>query len=273
MTEKQSAALSVALIGAGSMGGALLKGWLAAGTIDPARSAVFDPNINDAMKALCDEHGIAVNKGDGPFDAMLIAVKPQVANDVLPSYAGLAKDAVAISVMAGKSVEGISKALAGAARIVRTMPNLPAAIGKGVSGLYAPDAVEEKGRDIAEALMSAAGEVVWVRKEQEIDFVTAISGSGPAYYFLLTEALGEAGAKLGLDKDAAAALARATLVGAGALVASETRTAAELRKAVTSPGGTTEAALNVFDGEGDAMRRLVEAAVAAAAKRASELTS
>ncbi|PQA86162.1 pyrroline-5-carboxylate reductase [Hyphococcus luteus] len=268
MTDKPS----VALIGAGAMGGALLKGWLAAGTIDPGRSAALDPNINDEMKALCEQHGIAVNGNDGPFDAMLLAVKPQVANDVLPSYAGLAKDAVAISVMAGKSIETISGALGGAKRVVRAMPNLPAAIGKGVSGLYAPEAVEEKGRAVADALMRAAGEVVWVRSEQEIDFVTAISGSGPAYYFLLTEALGEAGVKLGLDKDAAAALARATLVGAGALVASETRSAAELRKAVTSPGGTTEAALNVFDGDGAAMRRLVEAAVAAAAKRAGELT-
>src|SRR5690606_32070249 len=160
-----------------------------------------------------------------------------------PQYARIAENAVAISVMAGKSVAAISSALGGAKRVVRAMPNLPAAIGKGVSGLYAPDAVDEKGRTRAEPLMRAAGGGVWVRTEQEIDVVTAVSGSGPAYYFLLTEALADAGAALGLDRDAAAALARATLAGSGALIEAETRTPAELRKAVTSPGGTTEAAL------------------------------
>lgn len=268
MTQKPS----VALIGAGAMGGALLKGWLAAGTIDPARSAVLDPNIKDDMKALCQARGVAVNKSEGPFDAVVIAVKPQAANEALPQYAGIAASAVAISVMAGKSVAAISSALGGVKRVVRAMPNLPAAIGKGVSGLYAPEAVDEKGRALAEALMRAAGEVVWVRTEGDIDVVTAISGSGPAYYFLLTEALADAGAALGLDAAAAAALARATLAGSGALMDAESRSAADLRKAVTSPGGTTEAALKVFDGDAQAMRKLVKEAVAAAAKRAGELT-
>lgn len=263
---------SVALIGAGAMGGALLKGWLASGAIAPARSAVFDPNINAEMKALCEARGIAVNTGEGPFDAVMIAVKPQAANAALPHYAGMAASAVAVSVMAGKSVAAISFALGGAQRIVRAMPNLPAALGKGVSGLYAPDAVDEKGRALAEALLRAAGEVVWVRTEQEIDIVTAISGSGPAYFFLLTEALADAGAALGLDEAAAAALARATLAGSGALMEAESRAPADLRNAVTSPGGTTEAAMKIFDGDGQAMRKLVKEAVAAAAKRASELT-
>ncbi|MCK5748439.1 MAG: NAD(P)-binding domain-containing protein, partial [Oricola sp.] len=169
---------AVALIGAGAMGGALLKGWLANGTIDTARSAVLDPNIRDEMKALCERHGVSVNAEGGSYDAMLIAVKPQAANDALPQYAKIAEGAVAISVMAGKSIAAISAALSGAKRIVRAMPNLPAAIGRGASGLYAPEAVEEKGRALAETLMRAAGEVVWVRSEQEIDFVTAISGSG-----------------------------------------------------------------------------------------------
>ncbi len=262
---------SVALIGAGAMGGALLKGWLAAGTIDSARSAVFDPNITEDMARLCAKKDVAVNKGEG-FDAMLVAVKPQIAGEVLPHYAALAESAIVISVMAGKSVATIQNMLNGAPRVARVMPNLPAAIGRGVSGLYAPDAIDADGRTLIETLMRAAGETVWVETEKEIDFVTAVSGSGPAYYFLLTEALAEAGASLGLDKTAAAALARATLAGAGAMMDADLRSPAEMRKAVTSPGGTTEAALKVFDGDDAAMRKLVEKAVKAAAKRAGELT-
>lgn len=268
MTDKPS----VALIGAGAMGGALLKGWLAAGSIDAARSAVFDPNIKDEMAGLCAENGVAVNKGEGPFDAMVLAVKPQAAADVLPHYATLARDAIAISVMAGKSVASIQNMLEGAPRVARVMPNLPAAIGRGASGLYAPDAIDASGRAIIETLMQAAGETVWVRSEQEIDFVTAVSGSGPAYYFLLTEALAEAGAALGLERQAVAALARATLAGAGAMMDADPRSPAGMRKSVTSPGGTTEAALKVFDGDDAAMRKLVKTAVEAAAKRAGDLT-
>lgn len=272
MTDTSSVAPTVALIGAGAMGGALLKGWLAAGSIDAARSAVFDPNIKDEMADLCAQKGVAVNEGEGPFDAMVLAVKPQAAADVLPHYAKLARDAIAISVMAGKSIARIQNLLEGAPRVARVMPNLPAAIGRGASGLYAPEAIDAKGRAIIETLMQAAGETVWVRSEQEIDYVTAVSGSGPAYYFLLTEALAEAGASLGLDRKAAAALARATLAGAGAMMDADARAPAEMRKAVTSPGGTTEAALKIFDGDDAAMRKLVEKAVQAAAKRAGELT-
>jgi len=272
MTKKTSGKPSVALIGAGAMGGAMLNGWLAAGTIDPARSAVFDPGASDGLKALCREHGLALG-GDGRlFDAMVLAVKPQAAGDVLPAYAAIARDAIVISVMAGKSVASISALLDGAPRIARAMPNLPAAIGKGVSGLYAPDSIDANGRALIETLMRAAGETVWVDTEQGIDFVTAVSGSGPAYYFLLTEALAEAGVSLGLEPQAAAALARATLAGSGALIAQDTRTPVEMRKAVTSPGGTTAAALSVFDGADEAMRKLVADAVRAAAKRAGELT-
>ncbi|GJL93190.1 pyrroline-5-carboxylate reductase [Hyphococcus sp.] len=272
MTKKLSGNPSVALIGAGAMGGALLKGWLAAGTIDPATSAVFDPNANDAMKALCAEHGLALNSNGKSFDTMVLAVKPQAADTVLPGYVELAKHAIVVSVMAGKSIAKISALLNGVSRVARVMPNLPAAIGKGVSGLYAPDSIDSDGRALIEKLMRAAGETVWVDTEQGIDFVTAVSGSGPAYFFLLTEALAEAGAKLGLTPQAAAALARATLSGSGALIAQETRTPEEMRKTVTSPGGTTAAALAVFDGDDQAMRTLVAAAVKAAAKRASELT-
>lgn len=264
----------VALIGAGAMGGALLRGWLKAGSIDAAGSAVFDPGASDEIAALCARHGLALNPEmrEVAVDAVVVAVKPQMAASVLPAFAGLAKDAVVISVMAGKSVAAVSKALGGAGLVARAMPNLPAAIGRGVSGLYAPEAVGGEGRALIENLMQAAGETVWVESEQAIDFVTAVSGSGPAYFFLLTEALAEAGAALGLSKDAAERLALATLTGAGALLETETRTPSEMRRAVTSPGGTTEAALNVLDGDNKALRRLIKEAVAAAAKRAGELT-
>lgn len=272
MTNKSSGKPSVALVGAGAMGGALLKGWLAAGSIDAAQSAVFDPGASDGMKALCAKHGLVLNGDARSVDAVVLAVKPQAADKVLPDYAAMANEAINISVMAGKSIATISRLLGGAPRIARVMPNLPAAIGKGVSGLYAPATINQSGRALIENLMRAAGETVWVETEQGIDFVTAVSGSGPAYYFLLTEALADAGVAIGLEPQAAAGLARATLSGSGALIAQETRTPEEMRKAVTSPGGTTAAALSVFDGDDQAMRKLVADAVKAAAKRAGELT-
>ena len=265
---------SVALIGAGAMGGALLKGWLGAGSIDPVRSAVFDPRPPDDIKDLCAARALPLNpdKESVSPDALVLAVKPQFAAAALPAYAPLSQNAVAISVMAGKSVAGIAAALGGAARIVRAMPNLPAAVGRGVSGLFASEGADEEDRALADHLMRAAGEAVWVDSEAQIDFVTAISGSGPAYFFLMTEALAQAGEALGLSKSAAAALARATCAGAGAMVEKDARSPAEMRKAVTSPGGTTEAALGVLDGDGAALRSLIKAAVAAAAARAGELT-
>lgn len=265
---------SVALIGAGSMGGALLKGWLAKETINLGRSAVFDPGASNDIKALCAKHKLALNPASNSVqpDAMVIAIKPQKADALLPGYASVAESAINISVMAGKSIASISKALGGAKLVARTMPNLPAAIGKGISGLYAPDLINADGRAVIETLMAAAGETVWVESEKQIDFVTAISGSGPAYYFLLTEALADAGEALGLDKDAAAKLAIATLTGAGSLMSVEARTPEEMRRAVTSPGGTTEAALNIFDGDNKRLRALVKEATAAAASRAGELT-
>ena len=268
MTDK----ISVALIGAGAMGGALLKGWLEAGSIDPTESAIFDPAPSRELRDLCGARGVVLNSTSERFDVVVFAVKPQIADDVLPKYAYLAKGKLVISVMAGKTLARISAGLGGADRVVRAMPNLPAAIGKGVSGLYASAAVNKSGRLCAETLMRAVGEIVWVDKETDIDLVTAVSGSGPAYFFLLTEALAEAGEALGLSKDAAGALARATFAGAGGLMASEPRSPALMREAVTSPGGTTAAALKILDGDERALRKLMRDAVAAAAERAKALT-
>ena len=265
---------SVALIGAGAMGGAMVRGWLEAGCVDISGSAVFDPAPPQEMRDLCDAHGIGLNPDMGAVspDALFCAVKPQMAAKALPPYAPLARDAVVVSVMAGKSVARIAAALGGAARIVRAMPNLPAAVGRGATGLYASEAVDPPARDMIERLMRAVGETVWVDAEAGVDAVTAVSGSGPAYFFLLTEALAEAGEALGLSRDAAVTLARATASGAGALLDADARPPDEMRRAVTSPGGTTEAALCVLDGDGEAVRELMKKAVAAAARRAGELT-
>lgn len=266
--------ISVALVGAGAMGGALLRGWIAADTIDAARSAVFDPAPDSALKRLARKNDLALNPDvtTAAADALVLAVKPQAAASVLPSFAGLARSAIVISVMAGTSLATIARLLKNPPRVARAMPNLPASIGAGVAGLYGPATLNAVGRDIVDRLMAAAGETVWVDSERAIDVVTAVSGSGPAYYFLLTEALTEAGVAEGLDREAAAKLARATAAGAGALLRADSRGAGEMRKAVTSPGGTTAAALGVLDGEAKAIRKLMKEAVAAAAKRAGELT-
>ncbi len=269
MTERPT----VALIGAGAMGGALLKGWLASGIINAAASTVFEPAADKAIKKLAREHDFALNPSPANVsaDALVIAVKPQAAASALPAYAAIARSAIVISVMAGTSLATIARALGHPPRTARAMPNLPARIGAGVTGLYAPPTLNAAGRDLVDRLMAAAGETVWVDTERAIDFVTAVSGSGPAYFFLLTEALAEAGAALGLDKDAARRLARATAIGAGALLASDARAPADIRKSVTSPGGTTAAALEVLDGDQKALRTLMKQGVAAAARRAAEL--
>jgi len=265
---------SVALIGAGAMGGALFRAWLDKGAIDEKGSAVFDPAANEEIKTLSERHGVALNPAIGVAapEALVLAVKPQIANDVLPAFAPLARDAVVVSVMAGRSLASVAKALGGAPRVARAMPNLPAAVGRGVTGVYAPAAFSDGERALVTALMAATGDAIWVEAETQIDFVTAISGSGPAYFLLLVEALEEAGASLGLSKNIAERLARATLTGAGALADADARSAADMRRAVTSPKGTTEAALKIFDGENHALRELVKDATAAAARRARALT-
>lgn len=271
MTKK----ISVALVGAGSMGGALFRGWIERRVIDGAASAIFDPAPSDAVVEAAKTGGVPINPpiGAARFDALVVAVKPQVAADVLPKFDAITGGAVLISIMAGKSVAAIGAVLPQAKEIVRAMPNLPAAVGAGATALYAPPSVGAADRDIAETLMCAVGEAIWVDSEAAIDAVTAVSGSGPAYFFLLGEALEEAGRAAGLDGNSARTLARATLIGAGAYAAQDERSLGELRRAVTSPGGTTEAALQILDGDGKALRALINEAVEAARRRAGELTS
>ncbi len=271
LNDNPGKAPKVALIGAGAMGGALLKGWIDKRAIDAAASAVFEPDPSAALQATARDAAIMLNPPISPrFDAVVLAVKPQSLSDAAP-YAPMAQNAVVISVLAGRSIASVSSVL-GTTRIIRAMPNLPSMVGAGAAGLYAPPAVSGDDRRIARTLMEAVGEAVFVDSEAAIDAVTAISGSGPAYFFLLSEALEEAALALGLPAESAAALARQTLVGAGAVIAADDRNAAALRKAVTSPGGTTEAALKVLDSEDKIVRKLIKDAAAAAFRRAQELT-
>jgi pyrroline-5-carboxylate reductase len=206
-------------------------------------------------------------------DAVILAIKPQMAATVLPALAGkIPENAVVLSILAGKTIEGLSGLLGRAGPVVRAMPNMPAAIGQGISALFAPANVSVAQRALCETLLKAAGDVVWLDAEAEIDAVTAISGSGPAYVFLLAELLEQSAQALGLKPDVARRLARATVSGAGALLAASAEPAAELRRAVTSPNGTTQAALEVLmapEAWPDTLRR----AVIAAESRARELAS
>lgn len=262
----------VGLIGAGAMGGALLKGWIETRAINARRSAVFDPRVSPGIETLARAAGLALNPAPAPrFDVLVLAIKPQTLGDAA-RYAPMAGEALVVSVLAGKSIASISSVI-GTRRVVRAMPNLPSMAGAGAAGLYAPPDVSDDDRRIARALMEAVGAAVFVDSEAAIDAVTAISGSGPAYFFLMAEALEEAARALGLPAETAKALARQTLIGAGAVLNGDERSAADLRKAVTSPGGTTEAALAVLDGDAEKLRRLMKEAAEAAFARARALTS
>jgi pyrroline-5-carboxylate reductase len=269
--------LSVMLIGAGAMGGAMLRGWLQSGLLDPKTSFVVDPAPGAALAGLLEARGIALNPpADTPADICVLAIKPQMFEAIVPSldWPGM-EETLFVSVAAGKSIASIRNCLketrGAAAPVVRAMPNLPASIGYGMSVLYAEDGVSDTDRDKAFSLLEATGKAIWVDREEFIDAGTAVSGSGPAYAFLLVEAMAEAGAKAGLSPHVAEALARQTLVGAGALLSQDDRSAEELRQAVTSPGGTTEAALTILD-KPDGIRPLVEEAISAAVTRAHELS-
>ncbi|MEL7488469.1 MAG: pyrroline-5-carboxylate reductase [Pseudomonadota bacterium] len=266
--------VSVGLIGAGAMGGALLRAWFACDAIDAARSAVFDPAIRDDLAAAAQARGVAVNPAleDVSVDIVFVAVKPQAADEALPAYAALAEGGVVASAMAGVSTAHLARLFPSASAIARMMPNLAAAVGASASALFVPPDATVETKSALIRLAEAVGEAVSVDSEEAIDWATAIAGSGPAYFFLMVEALSEAGEALGLSEKDAARLARATASGAGALLARDSRPAADLRKAVTSPGGTTEAALKVLDGDAHEIRRIIERAARAAAERARELT-
>ena len=266
---------SLVLVGAGKMGGALLKGWLALG-LEAGRIIVLDPYPSPELTALTAGAGVQLNPSPAavePPDALVLAVKPQSFDAAAADVARLAgKTTLVLSIMAGKTIGDIAARLPNARGIVRAMPNLPASIGRGITGAAANGAVTARSRTMADALLSAVGKVEWLDHEGWIDAVTAVSGSGPAYVFYLAECLAAAGAAAGLPVDLALRLARATVEGAGELLTRDPGSApAQLRENVTSPGGTTAAALSVLM-RSEGLEKLMIDAVAAAKKRAEELS-
>lgn len=264
---------SLVLVGAGKMGGAMLEGWLKAGV--PARQiVVLDPKPPTEVQALIDKNAIRHNPDIASItdaEVVLVAVKPQVMDDVLAGLTSLAKSKpLVLSVVAGKTIARLAHFFGTDAAIIRTIPNTPAAIGRGITAMASNAHVSPAQEALAEQLLSSIGEVVQVPDEKQIDWVTAVSGSGPAYVFWLTECLTAAGIKLGLDPKLAEQLARATVAGSGELMRQSGIDAATLRQNVTSPNGTTFAALQHLMAD-DGLKPLMERAIAAAAKRSKEL--
>ncbi len=258
------------LVGAGKMGGALLEGWLALG-LDAAKIAVIEPQPSGDIAALT-SRGLRLNPTrPAEASAIVIAVKPQTAPEALPTLAPFVGAAtVAVSIMAGPRLRMLESALPSPTAVVRAMPNTPAAIGRGIT-VAVPNAHVSAGqRALVHTLLGAVGAVEWVDDEALLDAVTAVSGSGPAYVFLLAEALAKAGAAAGLPVALATTLARATVAGAGELLHRSPLDAATLRQNVTSPGGTTAAALAVLMGS-DGLEQLMTSAIAAATRRSREL--
>lgn len=263
---------SILLVGGGNMGQALLRGWLAHGR-KPASVHAVDPD--ERARAAVGSLGIdASSERPHSFraDVIVLAVKPHLVEGALQEYLDLAEgQAVLLTIAAGKTIAFYQNLLGSGAAIVRGMPNTPAAIGKGITALAANEIVDPDQRRLCESLMAAVGQVVWLDDDGLMDSVTAVSGSGPAYVFLLIECLVEAAVKVGFERELAERLALATVAGAGAYALASGADPAELRRQVTSPGGTTQAALEVLIGESKALESLLGEAVQAAARRSREL--
>ena len=265
------------LIGCGKMGGAMLEGWLDQG-IAASDITIVEPNA-DLAATLSGKYGVSAVSGadelsdDYAPDVAVLAVKPQIMDQVLPPYQKLVAQApVFLSIAAGKTITYFEEILGSAACVVRAMPNTPASVGRGIT-VGCPNAnVSEDQKDLCDQLLTSVGEVEWIEDEGHMDAVTAVSGSGPAYIFLLAEAMGRAGQLAGLPPELSDKLARATVAGAGELLHQSLEPAATLRENVTSPNGTTAAALDVLMGP-HGMKELLEKAIAAATKRSKELAS
>ena len=263
---------TIVLVGCGQMGSAMLRGWLASGAA--SRFVVVEPAGAPeplAASPKVEAHRTAAElAGDLAPDAVVFAVKPQGIGDIVPDYRRFARpQTVFMSIAAGTTIAGLARHL-GDAAIVRVMPNTPAAIGRAISVACANSRVTQDQRQLCDALLAAIGESTWVEDEGLLDAVTAVSGSGPAYVFLLIETLAAAGVNAGLPPELAARLALATVAGSGELAKVSKEAPSKLRENVTSPGGTTRAALDVLMGEGG-LAELMDRAVAAATRRSREL--
>ncbi|MTI19029.1 pyrroline-5-carboxylate reductase [Rhodobacteraceae bacterium RKSG542] len=262
------------LVGAGKMGGAMLAGWIANG-VAPEAVVVVDPAPASEMSEFLSSNDIRhLTASDDSVNAQMIivAIKPQMMAAVLPDVAKMAgKGTLILSIAAGTSIDTFQQYFGAGCVVVRAMPNTPAQVGRGVTAAFATDNISAEQRGLVALLLSSVGAFAWVDSEQQIDFVTAVSGSGPAYVFHLVECLAAAGEKLGLSSEVAMQLARQTVCGAGELLYQSDLDAATLRQNVTSPGGTTAAALGVLMEDG-ALESLMSKAVKAAADRAAELS-
>lgn len=262
----------ISFIGGGNMAQALIGGLISGGQT-PANIQVADPS-EAQRQSLTARFGITCHASNraavAEAGAVVLAIKPQVMGEVLADLRdALPAEAVVISVAAGTTLAGLARGLGDQVKAVRAMPNTPALYQAGISGLVANSRCDAAARTLAETILKATGEVVWVDDEQQMDAVTAVSGSGPAYFFAFTEHLAEAGVRAGLPPDTALKLARHTAIGAGRMLAESELDAAELRRRVTSPGGTTEAALRHFAAA--KLAKMIEQAVDAAVKRGQEL--
>jgi pyrroline-5-carboxylate reductase len=258
----------ILLVGLGKMGGAMLAGWRERGlapsvAVDPMLPPAPGPEITVVADAA------AIPAGFRP-SAVVLAVKPQNAAETLPLYARFAPDAVMLSIMAGRTLSGMAGLLGAHAAIVRAMPNTPAAVRQGITVCCPNQAVTPAQRALCDSLLAAIGSVAWVDDEALIDPVTAVSGSGPAYVFLLAELMEQAAIEQGIPPALARQLARETVSGSGALLAASPEDTAQLRKNVTSPGGTTAAALAVLMDQA-ALPAALSRAIAAATQRSREL--
>ncbi len=265
---------SVVLVGAGNMGGAMLRGWISNG-MSPTNITVLDPSPSDQMRSILSKNKIwhAENPdGISVPDVLLLAIKPQMMGSVLPTLVELVgENTVVVSVAAGTALSSISDALGDVAAI-RVMPNTPSLVLRGMSIGCKNNKTTDEQRDQVNSLMAAIGKIEWVEDEKLIDAVTAVSGSGPAYVFHLAECMAMAGVKAGLPDKLAMTLAIETVSGAGELLRQSEDTPATLRKNVTSPNGTTAAALEVLMRENNGMCELFEEAIMAAKKRSEELS-
>jgi len=264
---------SIGFIGAGNMAASLIGGLIAKG-LDPKNLFASDPNT-EALQALAQRTGITACTNNHAVveraNVLVLAVKPQVLQTVLTDMAAVvqAKKPLIISIAAGISIENICKWLGGEVAVVRCMPNTPALVQLGASGLYANNKVSAQQREQAQNILAAVGIALWLDTEAQIDAVTALSGSGPAYFFLLMEAMIAAGEKLGLAPEISQALTLQTALGAAQMAITSDVDVAELRKRVTSPGGTTERAITHFESNG--LREIVDGALQAAALRSQEM--
>ncbi len=260
----------VLLVGAGKMGLSLARGWIEGG-LPPSALVLVDPTASDDAKSFSAKHGVRLQLSpEGVLTHVLVlAVKPQIISSVMVEVEPVVgPHTLVLSIAAGISLAQLSEGL-GTKRIVRTMPNTPAQLGKGITGAV-PLSISDADHDVVDALLSAVGAVEWFAEESAIDGVTAVSGSGPAYVFYMVEALAAAAEQQGFDPEQAMRLARATIIGAAALLDADPAPASQLRKNVTSPNGTTAAALEVLMGP-DGLAPVLAKAVAAARRRSEEL--